>query len=116
MSLLDVIAPHAATTTASVTSFGATLGLAAGALPVPTGLPSWLPYVVSVMGPALVFLLNRLLAAAAANRRSLAASKARRAKELLTDKDPANDAEGRKLEDDAEQLEATADALDAAKK
>lgn len=101
---------------AGATSFASTIGLAAGALPVPEGVPNWLPYAVSVMGPILMALGMRVLGGIAARKRALAESKARRAAALKADKDPANDAEAAKLEDEAAALKADADALDAARK
>lgn len=115
MSMLDAIPPAAAPITAGVASFATTLSLAAGAVPVPAELPSWLPYATTIIGPILVLVAQRVLAAFAAARRSLAASQDARAKALLTDKNPANDAEGHKLQDEAAKNRAIADAVEALK-
>ena len=102
--------------TASVGSFLGTLGLAAGALPVPENVPSWLPYATTIIGPVLIALMHRILAAKAARDRSLAEAKRKRAAQIRGDTNPENDAEASKLEDDADALEAQADAEDAFRK
>lgn len=98
---------------AAGTSFASTLGLAANALPVPEGLPAWVPYAVSVLGPVLMALGIRVLRAISARKRSLAAAKDARAASLRKDNDPANDAEAVALEDEAAALRAEAAALEA---
>lgn len=98
---------------AGAASFASTLGLATNALPVPAGLPSWLPYVVSVLGPVLMALGIRVLHAIAARKRALAAAKESRARLLRSDKDLSNDVLATALEDEAISLKADADALEA---
>lgn len=115
MSMLDALPPAAAPITAGVTSFAATLSLAAGAAPVPAELPTWLPYLTTIVGPLLVLLAQRALSAFGAARRSLAESQEKRARQLLADKNPANDAEAHALEDKAAQNRAIADAVEALK-
>lgn len=113
-NILSSGAHPAAAGTAAVTSFLGTLGLATHAMPVPDAVPSWLPYATTILGPLLVMLFGRFLAAKAAQDRALAASKERRAKELLSDTNPANDSEANKLQDEADVLKAKADAWEAA--
>lgn len=100
---------------ASVTSFLGTLGLATHALPVPSTVPEWLPYVSTILGPVLVVIVNKLLAGKSAQERSIAAAKEKRAADLLADGKPENDGEARRLQDEADSARAVADALDAAK-
>lgn len=101
---------------ASATSFLGTLGLAIGALPVPDGVPSALPYIVSVLGPVLIAVGMRLLAGFAARKRALAEAKRKRAAQLRSDSVPTNDGDAARLEDEADALEADAAALEAAKR
>ena len=110
MSMLDHVSPAAAPLAASATSFAATLSLAAGVAPTPAGLPTWVSYLTTILGPVLVLLVGRLLAADAARRRSLAATQQARAAKLRADKDPTNDHEADKLEDSAAGHLAVADA------
>lgn len=98
---------------AGATSFASTLGLAAEALPVPAGLPAWVPYAMSILGPVLMALGIRVLGAVAARKRALAEAKAARARALRSDKDPGNDVLATALEDEAVALKADADALEA---
>lgn len=111
--LVDFLAANSGIIAASATSMVGTASVAVGAVPVPTAAPSWLPYLITVGGPVLVFVAKRVLAAIAASRRSLAASKAKRAALLRADNDPKNDAEAAKLEDEADAIRAQADALEA---
>lgn len=110
--LLNLAADHTATVTASAASFGTTLSLAAGAVTPPPGLPQWLPYLGTIVGPVLVWLVHKAIGAWAVRTRSLAAAKRKRAAALLADANPANDAEAKTLEDEADADDATADALD----
>jgi hypothetical protein len=98
-------------------SFLGTLGLAtAGAHPQPDAPISWLPYALSVVGPILMAIAMRLLGAASAKKKALAEIKEKRAAQLRADKNPANDGEAEKLEDEAAVLRADAAALEAAKR
>jgi hypothetical protein len=76
-------------------------------------MPGWIPYLTTVLGPMLVFVAGRLLAARSARDRSLAAAKEARAATLRADNDPTNDGEAAALEDAADSLRAEADALEA---
>lgn len=98
---------------AAGTSFASTIGLATNALPVPEGLPSWVPYLVSVCGPVLMAIGVRVLSAVAARKRTLAEAKEARAQALRKDGDPTNDATAASLEDEAGGLRAEAAALEA---
>lgn len=98
---------------AATASFASTVGLAANALPVPEGIPAWVPYLVSVCGPVLMAIGIRVLNAVAARKRALAAAKESRARALRTDEDHENDREAEVLEDEAAVLKADADALEA---
>lgn len=100
---------------AGLTSFASTVGLAAEALPVPAGVPAWLPYIVSIAGPVLTVISVRILNARAAHKRALAEAKAQRAKQMREDGDPLNDREAADLEDTAAALRAEAAALEAAR-
>ena len=96
--------------------------LAADAVtPPPAGTSEIVQWLVRLLAPAFgtacVFAVTkvapRFLAGRAAKKRSLAASKERRARQLLTDGDKANDKEGHRLEDEADALRAEADESDA---
>jgi hypothetical protein len=113
MTLPNPLLDHGSALPLSVASALGTLGLAAGALPVPAGLPAWLPYLSTIVGPVLIFIVQKVLAARAARDRSLADSKAKRAAQLRADNDPSNDGEAAKLEDEVDSLAAEAAALDA---
>ena len=113
MQIFDHLHAPAASVAAAGTSFAATLSLAAGVAPVPVAVPQWLPYLSTILGPVLVLVFGRVLAADAARRRSLAASQAKRAADLRADKDPTNDHEAAKLEDAAAGNRAFADAEEA---
>lgn len=76
--------------------------LGATDVPLPSGLPAWLPWLLSLMGPALMFLLG-------SGVKGLAAYLHAKAKQLKEDNDPKNDAE-------AAALDALADSLDKTKK
>ena len=113
MSMFEAL--PSAPVAAAATSFAATLSLAAGAAPIPATVPTWLPYLTTILGPLLVLLFGRILAADAARRRSLAASQKDRAQRLRSDADKSNDAEADKLEDSAAGNLAVADAEEALK-
>lgn len=113
LKLVDLFQQHPAAISGSLVSTISTLGITTGAVPVPPGAPMWLPYLLSVCGPMLMFVAHRLLAARAAKKRALAASKSARALALRADSDPRNDAEANALEDSAAELVAEAAALDA---
>lgn len=98
---------------AAGTSFVSTVGLAANALPTPEGLPVWVPYLFSVVGPVLMAMGVRFLSALAARKRALARTKESRARALRADGDPTNDKYAAVLEDEAAVLAADADALEA---
>lgn len=98
---------------AASASFASTIGLATNALPVPDGVPAWLPYAISVLGPILMAFGIRVLRAISARKRALAEAKDARAATLRKDGDPANDAEAVALEDEAAALRAEAAALEA---
>lgn len=118
---------------ASITSAGGTAAVAAanvaGQAPVPEGLPQWLPFVFTVLGPVLTLVVKRLFAASAAKKRALAKAKAEdekrlraRVEAIRADGNPANDAVADRLEEGADKLhaeviaaEAEAAALEAAK-
>jgi hypothetical protein len=112
--VVSLIADHSLAVVASAAGTITGLGFAVGQLPVPDGVPSWLPVLVSFLTPVISIVGVRLLSAWAASRRSLAESKERRAKQLLADNDKANDAEAHRLQDEADALRAQADAADAA--
>jgi hypothetical protein len=110
--ILDYVAAHQGVVAASATSTLGTLGLAAGAVPVPTQAPDWLPYAVSVFGPAITIVIHRTLAAFGAGYKARAESRRRRAEQLRKDSDPTNDAEAARLEDEAAADAARGAALD----
>lgn len=72
--------------------------MGATGLPLPAGMPDWLPWALSVASPAALFVLHSAGKVIAAYLRA-------KAKQLKEDKDPANDAEG-------ETLNAVADVFD----
>lgn len=98
----------------ALVSFIGTLGLATHALPVPSDVPQWLPYLSTILGPVLIVVVNKLLAGKSAQEKSLADAKERRARDLLADGKPENDAQAQKLLDEADEARAKAAALDAA--
>lgn len=83
------------------TAAAAPLALAASPLPLPQGLPIWMPWVLALAGPALVFLSKAALKALASFLRA-------KAKELKSDKDPKNDAAAPVLESVADSLDSVA--------
>lgn len=101
---------------AASASFASTVGLAANALPVPEGIPAWVPYLVSVCGPVLMALGVRVLNAVAARKRALAEAKEARARALRADGEVSNDGQAAALEDEAAVLKADADALEAVRR
>lgn len=109
-------AMNATAITASATSLVASTGLAVGAIPIPEGMPTYLPWLLTVLGPVVTMVTGRVLSSWAAGKRARAAAKKRRAEELLADKDPTNDKEAHQLEEDADTLKAEADKLDALRK
>lgn len=111
--VVDVVADHTASLAAGAAGFLATLGFASGQFPVPSGVPEWLPYAVSILGPVAAVVGTRILAGWAAGKRRLAEKQRARAAALLADKDKSNDAEAHQLEDKADANEAVADVLDA---
>ncbi len=119
MNLVDAmtsqIHAHQGPILASASSVLGTVSLATGAIPIPSELPGWLPYAVTILGPVVALLIKRFLAAGAAKKRALAGAKERRALALRADKNPANDGDADKLDDDAAVLRAEADALEALK-
>jgi hypothetical protein len=102
---------HADSLAAGVTSFGASMAIASEHPPDPGMWHTFLPYLVSLTGPVLVLVTNRVLAAKAAKRRARAAALREDAKALLQDADPNNDCNARVLIREASVLEAEADAL-----
>lgn len=72
--------------------------MGASGLPLPQGAPIWLPWFLSLAGPALMFLMG-------AGVKGLAAYLRAKARQLKADKDPSNDAE-------ADALDAVAGTLD----
>lgn len=96
---------------ASAAGAGATIGLASGAAPVPDGVPSWLPYLVSVAAPVCIYIVKRLLDAKAARKDARAAVLAERAKALKADNNPENDLQAAALELEAAEERAEAAAL-----
>lgn len=121
-----MVSDHQSTVAAAGTSAVATLGVAATS-PPPDSLMTLLPYLGTILGPAVVLLFNRLLSARAAGKRARAGRVEARAKVELAeaeaakaDADPANDAaadlardEALKALDDAAAQHAEADALEA---
>lgn len=117
---------------ASITSAGATATVAvanATSGAVPEGVPTWLPFVFTVLGPVLAMVVKRFFAAAAAKKRALANAKAADEKRLRARVDSiradgiaSNDVIADRLEESADKLhveviaaEAEAAALEAAK-
>lgn len=111
--IVDMLASNIGPISAGVTSTVATVGLAASAVPPPEGLPVWAAYGLSILGPVFILVAKRVLAAVAASKRAKAKVKEDRARALLADKDPKNDAEAHALEEDAAGDRASADALEA---
>lgn len=126
LSVFSLMADNQAALTAAGASAVTTLSVAA-ATPPPDSLLGLLPYVVTVCGPALVLVINRILSSKAARKRVLAERRAERARGklerariLASDTDPTNDAAARaeiaeaELELDQAAAEAAeADALEA---
>lgn len=111
---LSIVTDHAGATIAGATSSVATLAVAAQT-PAPAGLPAWIPYLGSVLGPVLAWLGTRVLIALAVRQRAIAAAKRARAEQLLADNDKTNDPQAAELQAEADAADATADALDAAR-
>lgn len=96
---------------ASAAGVAGTVSLAAGVAPVPENLPSWVPYLGSVVVPVAIYLLNRLLGARAARKEARAGVLEARAKALKADNDPENDLQAAALELEAAEERAEAAAL-----
>jgi len=112
MSAFEFIKHHADGVAASVAGVGTTISLASTQPLDPAQAHTWLSYVPTIVGPALVVIANRLLAARAARKRATAEYCEAEAKRKETDADPANDAEASKDRLEAAQLRAEADALE----
>lgn len=111
---MTLITDHVGATLAGATSTLATLAVASQ-VPAPPGMPAWLPYVGSILGPVLAWLGTRVLLAVAVRQRAIAAAKRARAAALLADANPKNDPDAAALQAEADAADATADALDAAR-
>lgn len=100
------------TVVASIAGVGTTLSLAA-TNPIDMSNPvSLLNLLPTILGPALVVVANRLLAARAARKRTEAAHLRNEGEEAVTNADPKDDDEGRRKLREAEALEAEAKALE----
>jgi len=97
---------------AGVASFGVTTALVHQAPIELDHPPSWVPYIVSLIGPVLVLVANRVLSSKAARKRAAAEWLREEAKMMLEDGDKSNDAAARKMLREARELEADATALD----
>lgn len=115
MLLRTLVTHHADSVLASVASVGTTASLAELSPPDVTVPVSLLPYLISLLGPVLVLVANRVLSAKAAGKRARKALLDREAASKENDGDPANDAEVRELKAQAAELEAEAAVLDALK-
>lgn len=96
---------------ASAAGVAGTVTLASGVAPVPENLPSWVPYLGSVVVPVAIYLLNRALGARAARKDARAGVLDARAKALRADNDPDNDLQAAALELEAAEERAEAAAL-----
>lgn len=112
MSAFEFVKHHADGVAASVAGVGTTISLAASQPLDPDQAHTWLSYIPTIVGPALVVIANRLLAARAARKRAMAEYHDAEAKRKETDADPSNDAEAPKDRLEAAQLRAEADALE----
>jgi hypothetical protein len=112
--VLSFLEHHASAVVAGGASAIGTAAYAAGQVPVPAEVPSWLPMLVTVVGPALVWTATRVTRGVAARQRALAEAKDRRAALIRADGDPTNDAEAARLEDEADAARALAAGLEAA--
>jgi hypothetical protein len=110
--IADSVAHNQGPIVASATSVLGTMGLASGAVPAPDSAPNWLPYLVTLVGPVLTMVIHRALSAAGAAKRARAQAKLRRAERLRADRDPKNDDEADKLEEEAASDHAIGDVLD----
>jgi len=99
---------------ASLLGGAAGAATAAGVVPLPTDAPAWLAWVGALGVGVLPFFVSRLLAGAAAFPRALASERTAKARALLKDTDPKNDAQAADLLEEAARLRAVAAALDAA--
>jgi hypothetical protein len=95
---------------ASVAGVGATMHMA-DTMPLDGTPMSLLSYLPAILGPALVVVVNRLLAVRAAKLRARAAILESEAASELADANNANDAEAKKKQLEAAELKAEADAL-----
>lgn len=111
--MIHPLSHHADTALASFTSAGTTLSLAATAPPIEGEPLTWVPYLMSVIGPVAILVVNRVLSAKAAARRARAVFEEAEAERKRTDADPANDSEARDHALRAAELRAEADALEA---
>jgi hypothetical protein len=102
---------HADSVLASAAGVGTTLSLAAQNPPDPAQPWSYLTLLPTVLGPALVVIANRYLAAQAARKVVRAAQLRTEGEEALTNSDTTDDAEGRRKVQEAAQLDAEAIAL-----
>ncbi len=80
----------------------APMALAASPMPLPQGAPAWMPWVLALLGPTLVFLSKAALKALAQFLRA-------KAKQLKSDNDPKNDTGAPVLESVADSLDSVAD-------
>lgn len=95
---------------ASVLGVGASLQMAS-TTPANGGWESLLAYLPTVLGPALVVVANRLLAARAAKLKARASVLEAQAKAELEDADKVNDDSAKQKQLEAVELKAEADAL-----
>jgi hypothetical protein len=109
----EVLKAHTDGVVASIAGVGTTLSLASTQPLEPNQLHSWLSYLPTIIGPALVVVVNRILAAKAAKRRVLAEYYKQEAEKKRSDGDPANDKEAAEDALKAATLKAEADAIEA---
>ncbi len=113
MHNFEFVRAHTDGVVASIAGVGTTLSLASTQPLEPDQLHSWLSYLPTIVGPALVVIVNRVLAAKAAKRRVLAEFYKEQAEKKKQDDDPSNDKEAEQDALKAATLKAEADAIEA---
>lgn len=109
----EIIKAHADGVVASMAGIGTTLSLASTQPLEPSSLESWLTYLPTIIGPALVVVINRVLAAHAAKKRAMAQFYKEQSEKKLKDSDSNNNKEAEQDALKAAELAAEADALEA---
>ena len=111
MTFHNVLTDNTDALVGSTAAIGTTLSLASVSPIDPANPWTFLSYIPAIIGPTLLVIVNRFLAAQVARKLARAKFLRDEADEVETDANPANDAVGREKRLEAAELEAEAEAL-----